>query len=195
MYKIFMFAWLTGCLLFRADAAVVNASSDDVRWRAITNTVMTFSWDWSWEWVPADAVSVRLSVIGARGKIAHDAVYAKPGVSAAVDFGAVIAANEDIYTSTLSFRDVSGNVVASKTAKLDTLYGYFGEALVRGGELDSAQWMKALDQRAVVPYPDGNEVVKGSGLSLLVYLPEGVEAPLFSQYVYFPFPGLIIMYK
>ena len=175
--------------------AVVNAPDDGARWRAVVGTDVSLSWDWTWEWVPASAASVRLVVRGARGRVVHDAVYARPAGTADIDFGAVTDANEDVYTATLTFLSESGEELAARSATLDVLYGYSGAAKVRGGEKDTPQWMDAGGNRAVIPYPEGNTMVKGRGLTTLVYKPEGAAEPLYVQDVNFTIFGLLLLLK
>ena len=174
---------------------VINAPADAGRWRAVVGTDVSLSWDWSWEWVPASAASARLVVRGARGRVVHDAVYARPAGTADIGFGAVTDANEDVYTATLAFLSGSGEELATRSATLDVLYGYSGAAKVRGGEKDTPQWMDAGGSRAVIPYPEGNAMVKGRGLTTLEYIPEGAEEPLYVQDVNFTIFGLLLLVK
>ena len=176
-------------------AAIISAPADAERWRAVVGTGVSLSWDWSWEWVPASAESVRLVVRGARGRTVHDAVYARPAGTADIGFGAVTDANEDVYTATLAFLSGSGEELATRSATLDVLYGYSGAAKIRGGEKDTPQWMDAGGNRAVIPYPEGNAMVKGRGLTTLEYIPEGAEEPLYVQDVNFTIFGLLLLLK
>lgn len=140
------------CALCASAGVEVLTSSDTATWNRMYSSSVTLTWDWSWEWVPAEAASVRVSVVGARHKTVLDQVFAKGGAtSVALDVGTVTAENEDVYTATLTFLDEGGAELATRSADLYALGGSFGAARVCTQAANHPDW-RNVKGPALIPY-------------------------------------------
>lgn len=140
------------CALCASAGVEVLTSSDTATWNRMYSSSVTLTWDWSWEWVPAEAASVRVSVVGARHKTVLNQTFAKGGAtSVALDVGTVTAESEDVYTATLTFLDEGGAELATRSADLYALAGCFGRARVCTQAEDHPDW-RHVKGPALIPY-------------------------------------------
>ena len=144
---------LASLLAVRESAgAEILTSADTAAWNRLYTSSVTLAWDWAWEWVPAEAASVRVTVIGARHRKVLSQTFAKGGAtSVALDVGTVTAENEDVYTATLTFLDEGGAELATRSADLYALAGCFGRARVCTQAEDHPDWCRVKGP-ALIPY-------------------------------------------
>ena len=130
----------------------ILTSADTAVWNRLYASSVTLAWDWAWEWVPAEAASVRVTVVGARHRKVLSQTFAKGGAtSVALDVGTVTAESEDVYTATLTFLDEGGAELATRSADLYALAGCFGRARVCTQAVDHPDW-RHVKGPALIPY-------------------------------------------
>lgn len=140
------------CALCASAGVEVLTSSDTATWNRLYSSSVTLAWDWAWEWVPAEAASVRVTVVGARHKTVLNQTFARGGgTSVALDVGTVTADTEDVYTATLTFLDEGGAELATRSAELYALAGSFGRARICTQAADHPNW-RHVKGPALIPY-------------------------------------------